>query len=191
MNKKSPILLIVAFVVLFGVGLGSGYYYSQVKATESDVNKADQEIAKANNTLEELNQSDVVLAQRSVTALDKIKQTEVEWSTVLEILTKIAPTDAIEKKKIINFLSYSGGLDGRLTFNVQTLTSENVKTLLGHVADIIEVFNETPDFSNAFVPSISKAQTPEGESTLAFILSVNYNPTNESSEESEDSVPRK
>jgi len=189
MNKKSPIFLIVAFIILFGVGLASGYFYSQALAAESEVNSLEQEITKANNTLDELNQSDVVLAQRSIGALEKIEATEVKWSGVLDTITKIAPTDVEEKRKIVNFLSYSGGQDGQLTFNVQTLNSENVERLLGYVADIIDVFEESPDFNNPFVPSISKAQTSEGDSTLSFILSVGYTPA--TSSEAEDSVPRR
>ncbi len=184
MNKKSPVFLIIAFIILFGVGLGSGYFYSQALAAESEINKADQDITKANNSLDELNQSDVVLAQKSISALDKIELIEVKWSKVLDTITKIAPVDIEEKRKIVDFLSYSGGKDGRLSFNVQTLNSENVQTLLGYVADTLKVFSEAPDFSNPFVPSISKAQTAEGDSTLSFILSVNY-------KASEDNVPRR
>lgn len=181
MNKKSPIFLIVSFVILFAVGLGSGYFYSQALAAETEINNMEKEITKANNSLDELNQSDVVLAQRSIAALDEIEKSEVKWSKVLDTITKIAPTDVEEKRKIVDFLSYTGGKDGRLTFNVQTLSSVNVQTLLGYIADILRVFDETPDFSNPFVPSISKAQTPEGDSTLSFILSVNYKPSESNS----------
>jgi hypothetical protein len=177
MNKKSPLFLIISFIILFAVGLGSGYYYSQAMAANNEIDQLEKDITRANNSLEELNQSDIVLAQRSINALEQIEQTEVKWSNVLDTITKIAPTDVEEKRKIVEFISYSGGEDGRLTFNVQTLSSENVERLLGYVADIIKVFDETPDYSNPFVPSISKAQTPEGTTTLSFILSVNYNPS--------------
>ncbi|MFC1810210.1 hypothetical protein ACFLZH_01810 [Patescibacteria group bacterium] len=192
MNKKSPILLIVAFTVLFGVALGFGYYFSQVKAVDAQLESTDREMAQAENTLEELKNSDIVLAQRGINALTEIEKNEVMWSNVLNTLTKIAPTEPELKRKIIDFLSYSGGEDGRLTFNVQTAPSENVKTLLGYVAKIIQVFEETPDFSATFVPSISRSTTDKGETTLSFILSANYTPSEAAqAEEEEESVARK
>ena len=190
MNKKSPILLIVAFVILFGVALGFGYYFSQVKAVEAQIEQLELETTQAKNTLEELKNSDIVLAQRGVNALKEIEKTEVAWSNVLNTLTKISPTEPELKRKIVEFLSYSGGEDGRLTFNVQTAPSENIKTTLGYVAKMIEVFEEAPDFSEAFVPSISKATTAEGETTLSFILSANYTPSL-APEAEEEAVARK
>lgn len=176
-QKKSPIFLVAAFVLLFAVGLGWGYFFSQVNANKAEINNAEQEIAQAKNTLAELKQSDAVLAQRGLNALKAIEATEVKWSNVLNTLNKITPIDPEFRRPMVEFLSYSGAEGGRLNFNVQTLTSENVKTLLGTVSKTIEVFNEAPDFNDAFVPSISKGTTQDNESVLTFILSAEYAPT--------------
>jgi len=196
MNNKKPILLIVAVVLLFGVGLAYGYYYSQINATEDERDNLKNQIAQAENQLDDLQASDAVLAQRAVNSLEIIESKEVQWSNVLDILNRITPVDLIEKQPLIEFISYSGSEDGRLSFNVKTQASENVKKLLDAVSKTIVIFEETPDFSNPFVPSVSKSVNNLDQTLLTFVLTANYTPsatldTQEETEEEElEPVPR-
>lgn len=176
-QNKKPIFLIIAGVLVFGVALAFGYFFSQVNAAEAERDVLVRELAQAENQLEELKASDAVLAQRAVNSLDQIKNVEVEWSKVLDLLNRITPVDLIEKKPIIEFVSYSGSENGRLSFNVRTQSSESVKKLLESVSKTIDIFNETPGFSNPFVPSVSKSVNSNDETLLTFVLTADYTPS--------------
>lgn len=179
-QNKKPMFLIIAGVLIFAVALAFGYFFSQVNAAEAERDAVAREIIQAENQLEDLQSSDAVLAQRAVNSLDQIKNVEVEWSKVLDLLNRITPVDLIEKQPIIEFVSYSGAENGRLSFNVRTQASENVKKLLDSVSKTIEIFNETPAFSNPFVPSVSKSVNSEDKTLLTFILTVDYTPSSTS-----------
>lgn len=189
-TNKKPIILIIAIVLLFGAGLAYGYYFSQVNATQAERDSVKREMTQAENQLEQLQASDSVLAQRAVNSLSEIQAQEVQWSKVLDLLNRITPVDLIEKAPIIEFISYSGREDGKLSFNVRTQASENVKKLLESVSTTIDIFNETPDFSNPFVPSVSKSVNNLEQTLLTFVLTVDYNPSSQDTEEG-DNVPRK
>jgi hypothetical protein len=176
-TKKFPFLLVFAFLFVLGVVLGYGYYTSQENAIEDQMQTLDREIAEINNQLDELKESDTVSAQTATQALDTIALTEVEWSEVLSKILKIAPQDLVEKRALVEFTSYSGSEGGRLTLNTRTYPSRDVRNLLNAVAKTIRAFNENPDFSDAFVPSISKSVSDDNETVLSFILSVAYNPS--------------
>lgn len=189
-QNKKPVLLIIAVVLLFGTGLAFGYFFSQINATEAEITSVKSALAQAENQLEELQASDSVLAQRAVNSLESIKAEEVEWSNVLDLLNRITPVDLVEKQPIIEFISYSGSENGKLSFNVRTQASENVKKLLGAVSKTIVIFNETPDFSNPFIPSVSKSVNNLDQTLLTFVLTVNYQPSS-SVVADEETIPRR
>lgn len=189
-TNKKPLLLIIAIVLLFGAGLAYGYFFSQTNAVNAEIESVRREVAQAQNQLQELQASDSVLAQRAVNSLNQIEAAEVEWSKVLDLLNRITPVDLIEKEPIIEFISYSGREDGKLSFNVRTQASENVKKLMESVSTTIDIFNETPDFANPFVPSVSKSVNNLDQTLLTFVLNVDYNPTSGDANE-DGSVPRR
>ena len=176
-QNKKPIFLIVAGILVFGVALAYGYFFSQLNATKAELASVEAEIAQAGNQLQALKKSDSVLAQRAVNSLEQITDLEVEWSKVLDLLNRITPIDLVEKEPIIEFISYSGAENGKLSFNVRTQASENVEKLLDAVSTTINIFNETPDFSNPFVPSISKSVNNNDQTLLTFILTAAYTPS--------------
>lgn len=190
-KNKKPVLLILAFLLLFGVGLAYGYYFSQTHAAEAEIDSVKKEITQAKNQLEQLQASDAVLAQRAVNSLGAVKLKEVEWSKVLDLLNRITPVDLIEKEPMIEFVSYSAAEDGKLSFNVRTQSSENVKKLLNAVSTTIEIFDETPDFLNPFVPSVSKSVDNLDQTLLTFVLTVDYQPFTSTDQAEEGSVPRR
>lgn len=183
--KKSSFLLIVAFLLLFGLGLGYAYYYSQDNFAIENTNEIEREIISVRNQIDNLQKSDVVAAQKALEVLEKISGDEIMWSEVLRILLRIVPLDVEERRPLVNFISFSGAQEGRLAFNAQTNPSTNVRRQLSAVATIVRTFNDSQVFYNAFVPSISKSVTGEDESVLSFILNVNY--TNSVLDEKEES----
>jgi len=189
-QRKTSFLLIFAFLFVLSVGLGYGYYVSQENVSRDRVGTLDQEIAGIDNQLEKLRSSDTVSAQTAVSALNKISINEIEWSKVLISTIDIAPKDLVAARALIKFTSYGGAEGGRLSLNAQTYPSRDTQKLLGSIAKTIEAFNGNPDFNDAFVPSISKSVSEDGETVLSFVLNVAYQPSYEKVQSSE-SVPRK
>lgn len=174
--KKIPWLMILGFVLIFGVGLGYGYYYSQNSYVTEQLDTVDREIAEAQNQIGNLGASETVSAQRALEAISTINASEVLWSDVLSIIVKVVPNDPTAKQKFITFTSFSGSEGGRLTFNGHTIPSTNIRKQLEDIADTIDAFNEVPEFSDAFVPSISKSVNEQEETVLSIIFNSNYIP---------------
>ncbi|MFC1655762.1 hypothetical protein ACFL3C_02750, partial [Patescibacteria group bacterium] len=143
----------------------------------------DREIAEAKNQLENLGSSETVSAQRAMDALEKINANEILWSDVLSVIVKVVPNDATAKQKFVTFTSFSGSEGGRLTFNGHTIASTNLRKQLEDIADTIDAFNEVSEFSNAFVPSISKSVNEQEETVLSIIFNSNYIPQSSSATE--------
>lgn len=172
--KKTSFLFIIAFLLIFGVGLAYGYYYSQDNLAKQSIAEAEREGISIRNQLEDMRRSDIVAAQRGLRVLEQIQREEILWSEVLNLLLRIVPLDVAERRPLVNFISFSGSEGGRIAFNVQTNPSANVKRQLDAVATIIQTFNDSQVFYNAFVPSVSRSVTGEDQSVLSFILNVNY-----------------
>jgi len=187
-QKKFSFVLVLGFIILFGVGLGYGYYFSQNNRVEAEVAEFEKQVTEIQNQLKELRESDTVSAQSSVNALTKIEQDEVVWSGVLSTLRIIVPLDLAEKKPLVEFTSYSGSESGSLTFNGHTNPSSNVKKQLNAISETIKAFNSTSAFANAFVPSISKSVTQDDEIVLSFIFNVDYIPSAVTTEVVEESI---
>lgn len=192
-TKKFPFLLFLSFIFVLGVGLAYGYYASQAQAVEDRVQSIERELAEANNTLSDLQQSEVVSAENAIRTLNIVEDKEVLWSKVLDVLQDVAPKDNVALRAMVIFTSYSGGEGGRITLNAQTYPSRDVRKLLNAVAKTIENFNDNPDFEEVFVSSISKSISEDQEAVLSFILSVVYRPSYEqaTSSDEEDSVARR
>jgi hypothetical protein len=180
-QKKLPLVLIFAIILVVGVALGYGYYYSQHNLVKDQVDQADKEIVQIKNKLEEISESETVSAQKAVKALEIIEKREVLWSDVLSILDRIVPNDPKALQQYITFTSYSGSEGGRLTFNGYTIASTDVQKQLNDIADTIIAFNEISEFEGAFVPSISKSVNEAGEVVLSIIFNANYIPSAQSS----------
>ncbi len=174
--KKIPWLLVLGFILIFGVALGYGYYFSQNNYVDEQLDTLDREIAEAKNQLENLGLSETVSAKRAMTALETINQNEILWSDILSIIVKVVPNDPTAKQKFVTFTSFSGSEGGRLTFNGHTIPSTNIRKQLEDIADTIDAFNELPEFSDAFVPSISKSVNEQEETVLSIIFNSNYIP---------------
>ena len=174
--KKIPIILVFAFVLLFGVALLYGYYYSQNNAVQGQLLSADKEILQLRTEVDELAAQETVSAQRATNALKTIESSEIIWSELLATLDKVIPLDLVEKKPLVSITSYNGSENGKLTFNVHTNASTNVKKQMRAVADTIKAFNDHPEFDNGYVPSISKSVTEDEETVLSFVLHVDYDP---------------
>ncbi len=191
-TKKFPLLLLLAFLFVLGVGLGFGYYVSQENVLKDRVKTVETELAQIENEIAKLRESDTVSAQTAVSALQSISVDAVDWSKVLTSIITVAPKDPVAVRALVEFTSYSGAEGGRLTLNTRTYPSRDVRSLLNAVAKTIDSFNENPDFSDAFVPSISKSISENEEAVLSFILNVTYKPSYaEASNDSSATVPRR
>ena len=188
-KRKLPFLLIISILLVIGVGLAYGYFFSQDNFTKDQLLIIDREITEANLQLEEIQSSETVSAETAKKALSFVEKSEIKWSKLFGILLRVVPTDQSAKQKFISFNSYSANENGSLSFNGNTIPSTNIKKQLDDIADTMEAFNEVSDFTNIFIPSISRSVTRNEETVLSLIFNVEYNPSLSSFED--PSVPRR
>lgn len=192
-TKRFPILLIIAFVLVFGTGLAYAYLASQNNLAANRLSVIDREIAEIRTQLEDTKTSAFSTAQTAVAALEAIKNTEIAWSTVIENVQKIIPLDLVDLQPMVEFTTYNGQTGGVLTFNGHTRPSSDVKLQLNAIAQTIATFNASPVFTDAFVPSISRSVDQNNQTILSFVFNVSYKKPSAASGTTSESgtVPRK
>lgn len=169
---KSPLLLIIAVIAVIGVGGLAGYLWSQKGALVERNRQLDQEIESVNAQILELENQNLASALMAQEWLKEIEEEEIKWSGVITRLNSTVPFDAVSKQEKAIFTSYSGGTDGRITLTTQTRPVSYNPFL--DVAELIEVFNESTAFTEAYVPAISKTEDEDGRELATFVLNLKY-----------------
>ncbi|PKL37069.1 hypothetical protein CVV38_04260 [Candidatus Peregrinibacteria bacterium HGW-Peregrinibacteria-1] len=103
-------------------------------------------------------------------ALDRMRSESMLWSQVIRDIREVVRGPSGED--VAQILSYSGNDSGGLSLSVKT----NPLTVDPYfdVADFIETFDDSPKFSDVFVPSIGKGLDQAGAEVLTFSMSLNY-----------------
>ncbi len=133
--------------------------------------RLDDEIKVLSTEITSLEGEKVESAQMAQEWLVSLQQEEIRWSDVLGKIAALIPEDDAGEDKI-TFLSYSGSVGGKLTLNAQTKAAPI--ELFSDVADLIQVFNASSFFSQAYVPTISRGETETGDKMLSFTFNLFY-----------------
>ncbi len=131
----------------------------------------EQQTAELNKEIETYRDNKVAVSKLATDALKQIEVDEVHWSDVISEAKKLIPKDASGKEKV-KILSYSGSGSGRVVLNL--VTEPMALPPFDDVARLIASFNNSVFFRDGYVPSISKGQTESGDTTLSFILNMDY-----------------
>lgn len=168
----SPLILIFAVLAVVAV-IGLAVFFSLQKAAVSGENdKLDSEITSLNSEISLLEGEKVEAARTAQVFLASIKAEEITWSRVISRIQSIIPYDGITQEAKVNFLSYSGAAGGKININA---TSRNTtKDPLDDVAEVISVFNDSSNFKNAIIPSVSVGENDRGEKSASFALMMDY-----------------
>lgn len=170
--KNRPVLFIFSMILLVGL-VASALYLSFAKsAIEEQQKQLDDEIGSLSNEIALLKAQNVEGAQFAKEWLDQLEKTEVRWSQVIKTVQDLLPVEPLTQRPRVQFLSYSGSTGGKLTLNAQTLTGS--ADPFSDVSTLLNVFNNSAFFKDAYVPSVSHGISQTGQDLLSFVFNVTY-----------------
>lgn len=170
--KNRPVLFVVSLLLLAGLVALSVYLSFARTAIEEQQKQLDQEIASLTNEIATLKAQNVEGAQFAKQWLDQLEKTEIRWSKVIKTVQDLLPVDPLTQSPRVQFLSYSGSAGGKLTLSAQTPPGSIDS--FGDVSTLLNVFNNSAFFRDAYVPSVSHGLSQSGQDLLTFIFNVTY-----------------
>lgn len=171
-SARKPMTIILAVLALVIVGGFAVYLNMQRGSLVSQSARLDEDVLALKNQISVLEGQKVEAARLSQQYLAAIEADEVIWSKALTRIKSLVPFDATADSNKIIFSSYSGSQGGTLSLNSVTRPTRNDPYT--DVAELIKVFNDSSFFTNAYVPSISRGETDEGEKLATFVFNVTY-----------------
>jgi hypothetical protein len=165
-------MLILAVISVVVVIAAAFYLGLQKTAIQDEQKRIEADVASIQNDITALEGQKIEAAQNAQQYLDQVKKDEILWSRVITRIQTLIPTDASQQSKI-DILSYSGSVDGKITLNVQSIPAQLEP--YEYLAELLSVFNSSSYFSDAYIPSISRAETDNGQKYLSFMFNLKYN----------------
>lgn len=159
---KISLLNIVAFLAILGlITVGSYLKYQEVKANK-EIQKLDQEITTLTEEIQKLEDEHISTVFIAQNGLNNLKEKEVLWSKFIRKILAITPENIL-------YTSYSGGESRKITLSTLALS-------LDDTAKIIKILRSQPEFSEIFIPSVSKGETEQTDELVTFNINLNYEP---------------
>ncbi len=153
-------LLSTLLVFCFAIGLLYTFFLifkqATLKGDISELVESSETLETKIDTLKRKKIEELFIAQE---IKNKVEASRVEWSGVIRDLQSLTPVTVF-------FNSMSGGDAGLLTLS-------GLSDSASSVADLIRALDESEDFSDVFVPSITQGRTSDGQSVVSFNLSIN------------------
>ncbi len=171
-QKNRPVLFIFSIILLVGLVAFALYLSFAKSAIQEQQKQLDADITSLNSQIQQLQSQNVEGQQYAQEWLAQLDKTEVRWSQVIKTLQDLLPVDPLTQQAHVQFLSYSGAAGGKLTMNAQTVAGSS--DAFGDVSTLLNVFNNSSYFKNAYVPSISHGITQAGQGILTFVFNVTY-----------------
>jgi len=149
---------LVVFVFVIGIlyTLFLVFQQGNLKRDLTQIEEQSQELQTKIETLEREEIRELFVAQE---IKDAVEDEQVPWSKVIRKLQDLTPVTVF-------FSSFSGGEGGSLTMSGLADTSYSV-------ADLISAIDDSDDFTDGFVPSITEGTTTDGQTVVSFNLSLN------------------
>lgn len=169
--QKSPLVFILAAGLLILLIAAALYLQLQKSAITDEKNRIAADLKSIQTQIELLESKKVEAAQVAQQWLDTLRKEEILWSQVLVKIKSLVPQDT-DGVNTVDFLSYSGAQDGKLTLNAQTKAAKVEP--FEDISNLIAAFNSSAYFKKAFVPNITRGETDTGDKLLSFIFTVNY-----------------
>lgn len=169
---KSPALFILSVVALLIVAGLTFYLWTQKNSIVEQNKQLDSEIVSVKAEITELENLKLSASLQAQLWLKEIESQEIKWSNVITRLNSTVPYDGKTSSEKAEFTSYSGSADGTITLT--TLTKPVNHNPFLDVAELIEVFNESTVFKDAYVPAISKTENEEGDELASFVINMKY-----------------
>lgn len=177
-RKNTPMFTIIALLLTIGLIAGGAYLFLQKAAVQKEISNVEAEIKGVNEQIAKIDVDKLEATQNAQRAIKIIEEGEILWSSAISKIQDITPVDDGADPKII-FSSYSGGGEGKLSLAATTRPDRGTESgvqAFSDVAELIEVFNTSRIFQGAFVPSIAKGVSEEGDVVLSFTFLTDYAP---------------
>lgn len=171
-SARKPMTIILAVIALVIVVGFAAYLNMQRSAFTDQSSRLDEDVRALKNQISVLEGQKVEAARLSQQYLAAIESEEIVWSKALTRIKSLVPFDAVNSSNKIIFSSYSGSKGGELSMN--SVTRPTRLDPYEDVAELIKVFNDSSFFTNAYVPSISRGETDEGEKMATFVFNTTY-----------------
>lgn len=168
--KGKSFLLTLGIVLIVIVGAYSGYQVWNKSSLDVELKRIENSFADYKKEMLQFENKNVMEAVAAKTTVKELKDNSIEWSKVIKEIMDTVPKS--KDAPTVNILSYSGSGSSNISMNAKTLVkSEN---LYADVANFIESFDESGNFVENFVSSISAGKDDKGEGVLTFTFSTNY-----------------
>lgn len=170
MESKSNLL--VAGIVVLALVIGyTAFLHIQKLNIDEDKAIVEADITKMNKQILKYESQDLLGAINAKETLSSFEGNLIKWSGIISKVRKTIPKNE-DGEALVEILSYSGSAGRKISMNVRTLPGSADSYF--DVAEVIEVFDDSPFFYDSFVPSISASKNEEGQEALTFLLTTTY-----------------
>lgn len=151
---------IVLFVFVLGL-LYTLFLLFESWNLNRSIGKIEGQIGEVQLSVESLKSDQIQELYVAQQLVDQVDASRIYWSKVIKKVKDIAPVT-------IFFSSYTGAEDGGLQIS-------GLGDSYGSVADVISAMNESEDFYDVFVPSVTLGSTSDGQKVVSFSLQAQSN----------------
>jgi len=173
--NRIPFLFLTGVMAVLVVAGFTSYFYFAKDSYLGDVKKLDAQIAILEKESMKYGEQSLESALKAKEALSVIKGDYIKWSSVVEKVLSTTPKDRKTKNPLVEYTSYSGAQGSNVSISAQTIAGSS--NPFEDVAKLIKAFDDSKDFSDAFVPSISTSFAEDGGMILVFNFNVKFNPS--------------
>lgn len=168
--KKGNGIFVLGVAILLLFGAYALYTFFQKNALSDDLTRLERELSSMQETALQYENRNVLAAITAKETSTVLKADAVKWSEVIKAVRATVPKD--KGDQLLSILSYSGSSNKDISLNVKTLPGSEEPYL--DVADFIESFDDTPQFKENFVSSVSGGKDKEGNDVLSFLFSTHF-----------------
>lgn len=148
---------IVLFVFVLGVLYTLFLLFEQYSLNRS-INKTEADIGEVQLSIESMRSDQIEELYVAQELTDQVEASMTHWSKVVKSLQDLTPVT-------IFFSSYGASEDGSIQLS-------GLGDGYGSVADLITVLNDSDDFEEVFVPSVTLGTTSDGQEVASFSLQL-------------------
>lgn len=165
-------IAIIAFIFVAGFSIYSGLQKAGLQKDLKSLQVKKEALATPSVTLKNSPTDAAISVLAAKNALRNMETRQLQWAKVIEKIETTVPKTKDTNEPIVGFKSYNGTEDGKIS--VSGVTRGSAVDAFADVALLIRTFANEPAFKKVFVPTITKALTPEGMTVLSFSINFAY-----------------
>lgn len=148
---------IIVFVLVIGI-LYTSFLFFKGRSLKSELARIEDEQIETQNAIDDLKEDQIEEFLIAQELQEKIVASSIKWSQLIKRLNDLAPV-------AVFYRTYAGSDDG--TVEISGLAENYVS-----VSDTIKALENSGNFDQVFVPSVSLGKTSDGREIVSFTLQV-------------------